>query len=60
MKSIILLILVFLNNAFAVALQASMINPANTINYLALLALMVLTIILALVGYRKALNILGR
>ncbi len=60
MKSIILLILVFLNNAFCAALNASDIDPTNTLIALGLLALMVLSILLSLLGYRKALNILGR
>lgn len=60
MKSIILLIFIFLNNAFCATLTASMINPTNTVSYLGLLALMVLSLLLGMIAYRKTLNIMGK
>jgi hypothetical protein len=60
MKSIFLFIFVFLNNAFCAVLNASDIDPTNTFQMLGFLALMVLSIILLLLAYRKAINILGR
>jgi hypothetical protein len=58
MKGIILFIFIFLNNAFCANLYASDIDPTNTFLMLGLLASIVLTIILILLGYRKAINIL--
>ncbi len=60
MKSIILFIFIFINNAFCAPLYASMIDPTELYYVIGLLASMVLTVLLSLLGYRKVLNILGK
>ena len=60
MKSIILIISLFLSNAFSATLNASDIDPTNFYFAMGLLASMVLSIILLLLGYRKTINLLGK
>lgn len=56
---VLLLLIVNCVNAFA-GLKASQINPAPALLDLALVASMVLSILLLLLGYRKSANMLGK
>lgn len=60
MKSTFLIIFIFLNSAFGAVLTADMVDPVGSLLSMGLLASMVLSIILILIGIRKTLNGMGK
>ncbi|MFT5874176.1 MAG: hypothetical protein ACI8WT_003136 [Clostridium sp.] len=60
MKSIILLIFIYVSNAFSAVLLASDVDPSGVLLSLSLLSMMVLSILIAQLGYRKVLSIIGK
>ncbi|MBW6462526.1 MAG: hypothetical protein K0B07_05785 [DPANN group archaeon] len=60
MKSTVLIIFIFLDSAFGAVLTADMIDPSGALSSMGLLAAMVLSVILVLIGIRKTLNGMGK